>query len=78
MRNICPFLKLFLELNQNIEIFEYILNPDMNIRPILSESNFINSKLKFYTAIKQEIGTEERYLNHAILLQELIDEYEMK
>lgn len=72
------FLKLFLELNQNIEIFEYILNPDMNIRPILSESNFINSKLKFYIAIKQEIGTEERYLNHAILLQELIDEYEMK
>lgn len=72
------FLKLFLELNQNIETFEYILNPNMNITLISFEPKFINSELNFYNNIKQKLGTEEKYLNYVILLQELIDKYKMK
>ena len=42
------------------------------------ESRVIESKLEFYKAIKKEMPNEEEYMSHIILLQELIDEYEIK
>ena len=72
------FLKLLLELNQDVNIFRIVLNPKSNIRLIGDESANIESKLEFYTAIKKEIPTKDEYMSHIILLQELIDEYEIK
>ena len=72
------FLKLFLVLNQDIEIFKSILNPDINIRVIGDELGSSKNKLSFYKAIKQEIDIKEEYLPHITLLQELINDYEAK
>lgn len=71
------FLKLFLVLNQDIEIFKSILNPDINIRVIGDELGSSKNKLSFYKAIKQEIDIKEEYLPHITLLQELINECEI-
>ena len=72
------FLKLLLELNPDVEIFRNVLNPEMRIRLIGDESGIIESKLEFYKAIKKEIDIKEEHMPHIILLQELINEYEMK
>ena len=72
------FLKLLLELNQDVDTFRNVLNPKSNIRLMGDESRVIESKLEFYTAIKKETPNEEEYMPHIILLQELIDEYEIK
>lgn len=72
------FLKLLLELNQDVDVFRNVLNPKSNIRLMGDESRVIESKLEFYNAIKKEMPNEEEYMSHIILLQELIDEYEMK
>ena len=72
------FLKLLLELNQDVDAFRNVLNPKSNIRLMGDESRVIESKLEFYTAIKKEMPNEEEYMPHIILLQELIDEYEIK
>ena len=72
------FLKLLLELNQDVDIFRNVLNPEMTIRLIGDESGIIESKLEFYKAIKKEIDIKEEYMSHIILLQELIEEYEIK
>lgn len=72
------FLKLLLELNPDVEIFRNVLNPEMRIRLIGDESGIIESKLEFYKAIKKEMDIKEEYMPHIILLQELINEYEMK
>ena len=72
------FLKLLLELNQDVDVFRNVLNPKSNIRLMGDESRVIESKLEFYKAIKKEMPNEEEYMSHIILLQELIDEYEIK
>lgn len=72
------FLKLLLELNQDVGIFRNVLNPEMSIRLIGNESGIIKSKLEFYKAIEKEIDIKEEYIPHIILLKELINEYEMK
>ena len=72
------FLKLLLELNQDVDVFRNVLNPKSNIRVIGYESGGIESKLEFYNAIKKEVPNEVEYMPHIILLQELIDEYEIK
>ena len=72
------FLKLFLELNQDISIFESILHPYISVNIINSKSKAIDNKVEFYKAIKKEIGMKEEYLSHISLLQELINKYEMK
>ena len=72
------FLKLLLELNQDVDIFRNVLNPKSSIRLIGDESGVIKNKLEFYKAVKKEIPIKEEYMSHIILLQELIDEHEMK
>ena len=72
------FLKLLLELNQDVDVFRNVLNPKSSIRLIGDESGVIENKLEFYKAVKKEIPIKEEYMSHIILLQELIDEYEMK
>lgn len=72
------FLKLVLELNNDVDAFKNVLNPKNNIRLMGDESGSIESKLKFYKAVKKEMPTKEEYMSHIILLQELIDEHEMK
>ena len=68
------FLKLLLELNQDVDVFRNCLNPKSNIRLIGDESGVIESKLDFYRAIEKEIDIKEEYLPHIALLQELINE----
>jgi len=72
------FLKLLLELNQDVDVFRNVLNPKSSIRLIGDESEGIENKLEFYKAIKKEIPIKEEYMSHIVLLQELIDEYEIK
>ena len=72
------FLKLFLEFNQDISIFESILHPYISVNIINSKSKAIDNKVEFYKAIKKEIGMKEEYLPHISLLQDLINKYEMK
>ena len=42
------------------------------------ESVFIENKLEFYNAVKKEMLDKDDYISHIILLQDLINEYEMK
>ena len=72
------FLKLLLELNQDVEVFRNVLNPKSCIRLIGGGSGVIESKLEFYRAVKKEMPIKEEYMSHIILLQDLIDEYEMR
>ena len=72
------FLKLLLELNQDVDIFRNVLNPKIYTGLMGDKSDFIDSKLEFYKAVKKEIPIKDEYLPHIILLKDLIDEYEMK
>lgn len=72
------FLKLLLRLNQDVDVFRNVLNPESSIKLMVDESGVIESKLEFYKIIKKEIPFKEEYLPHIILLQELINEYELK
>lgn len=67
-----------MELNQDVDVFRNVLNPKSSIRLIGDESEGIENKLEFYKAIKNEIPIKEEYMSHIVLLQELIDEYEIK
>lgn len=72
------FLKFLLELNQDVDVFRNVLNPEIYTGLMGEESGFIENKLEFYKAVKKGIPIKDEYLPHIILLQELINENEMK
>ena len=72
------FLKLLLELNNDVDVFRNVLNPEMYVGLMGDESGFIENKLEFYNAVKKEMSDKDDYMSHIILLQDLINEYEMK
>lgn len=72
------FLKLLLELNNDVDVFRNVLNPEMYVGLMGDESVFIENKLEFYNAVKKEMLDKDDYMSHIILLQDLINEYEMK
>lgn len=45
--------KIVIELNQDVETFRNVLNPEMSIKLMDDESRIIESKLEFYKAIKK-------------------------
>ena len=72
------FLKLLLLLNKDVDVFRNVLNPEMYVGLMGDQSGFIESKLEFYNAVKKEMPYKDDYMSHIILLQDLINEYEMK
>ena len=72
------FLKFLLELNQDVDVFRNVLNPEIYTGSMGDEFGFIENKLEFYKDVKKGIPIKDGYLPHIILLQELINENEMK